>query len=178
MDDQKSADGLSAEDARWIAGVLDEHGDALLRYAGRLTADAQQARDIVQDTFLRLCGQSRRGLEDRLRPWLFAVCRNLAVDLRKKESRTVELTQTIADSSACVRDAPEPFAAHMQAETESEAIAFLAALPGNQQEVIRLKIQEDFSYREIAHITGLSESNVGYLIHTGLKTLRLKMGVG
>ena len=45
-------------------------------------------------------------------------------------------------------------------------------LPANQQEVIRLKFQNDLSYREISRITKLSESNVGFLIHTGLKTLR------
>ena len=45
-------------------------------------------------------------------------------------------------------------------------------LPANQAEVLRLKFQNDLSYQEIATITGLSISNVGFLIHTGLKRLR------
>jgi len=52
---------------------------------------------------------------------------------------------------------------------------FLSKLPEKQQEVIRLKFQQQMSYREIAQCTELSESNVGYLLSTGLKTLREQM---
>jgi RNA polymerase sigma-70 factor (ECF subfamily) len=38
--------------------------------------------------------------------------------------------------------------------------------------VIRLKFQNGFSYKQIAGITGLSVSNVGFLIHTGIQALR------
>jgi RNA polymerase sigma factor (sigma-70 family) len=48
----------------------------------------------------------------------------------------------------------------------------LNTLPANQQEVLRLKFQGDLSYLEISQITNLSVSNVGFLIHTGLKTIR------
>ena len=59
-----------------------------------------------------------------------------------------------------------------QRETEDRAIALLDRLPETQQEVIRLKFQNDLSYREIADITGHSVSNVGFLLHTGIKRLR------
>lgn len=48
----------------------------------------------------------------------------------------------------------------------------LAGLPENQREVIRLKFQTEMSYQEISEVTGLSVSNVGFLIHTAIKTLR------
>ncbi len=48
----------------------------------------------------------------------------------------------------------------------------LEALTANQQEVIRLKFQNGFSYKQIAGITGLSVSNVGFLIHTAIGKLR------
>ena len=51
----------------------------------------------------------------------------------------------------------------------------LAQLPERQQEVIRLKFQQQLSYREIAQTLDLTESNVGYLIHTGIKTMREQM---
>ena len=50
--------------------------------------------------------------------------------------------------------------------------AQLESLPTNQREVIRLKFQNGFSYQEISRISGHSVSNVGYLIHAGMKTLR------
>jgi RNA polymerase sigma-70 factor (ECF subfamily) len=45
-------------------------------------------------------------------------------------------------------------------------------LPPNQQEVVRLKFQNGFSYKEISRITELSVGNVGFLIHTAVARLR------
>ncbi|HTE06423.1 MAG TPA: sigma-70 family RNA polymerase sigma factor, partial [Planctomycetota bacterium] len=59
----------------------------LLRYAARLTGNAEVARDVVQDTFLRLCAQPRAAVETHLAEWLFTVCRHRALDHHRKEGR-------------------------------------------------------------------------------------------
>jgi RNA polymerase sigma-70 factor (ECF subfamily) len=41
--------------------------------------------------------------------------------------------------------------------------------------VIRLKFQNDLTYKEISQVTGLSVTNVGFLIHAGLKAIRQAM---
>ena len=51
----------------------------------------------------------------------------------------------------------------------------LENLPPNQRDVLILKVQQRRSYREISAITGLSEGNVGYLVHHGLKQLALRL---
>ena len=53
----------------------------------------------------------------------------------------------------------------------------LENLGEDQREAIRLKFQHGLSYQQIANVTKLSVSNVGYLIHTGLKTLRERLRV-
>ncbi len=57
-------------------------------------------------------------------------------------------------------------------DEHSNVIKFLDRLPQNQREVIRLKFEGDMSYKEISQITQLSVSNVGFLIHAGIKRLR------
>ena len=57
-------------------------------------------------------------------------------------------------------------------ETAGEIFRMLNGLPKNQREVVYLKFQCDLSYKEISEITKLSVTNVGFLIHTALKTLR------
>lgn len=52
----------------------------------------------------------------------------------------------------------------------------LATLSPNQQECVRLKFQDGMSYAEIASITGLSVSNVGFQLHAALKALRERLG--
>jgi RNA polymerase sigma-70 factor (ECF subfamily) len=60
-------------------------------------------------------------------------------------------------------------------EAASQVIELLDTLPTNQQEVVRLKFQNSLSYKEISAITGLSVTNVGYLLHTAIQTLRGKL---
>ena len=62
-----------------------------------------------------------------------------------------------------------------QKEELGRVLRILQTLPRNQQEVIRLKFQNGLSYREISEVTKLSVSNVGFLLHTGLKTVRQKL---
>jgi RNA polymerase sigma-70 factor (ECF subfamily) len=57
-------------------------------------------------------------------------------------------------------------------ETQAALLALIGKLPANQQEVVRLKFQSGFSYKEISRITELSVTNVGFLIHTAVTKLR------
>ena len=56
-------------------------------------------------------------------------------------------------------------------------LKFVDSLTENQREVVRLKFQNGLSYKEIAAVTQLSSSNVGYLIHTAIHRLRQELGV-
>ena len=84
---------------------------------------------------------------------------------------------TLSEQQAqgCVDCDGEPASALEHQEAVARAAAALAVLPANQQEVIRLKLQDGLSYREISEVTGLSVSNVGFLMHQGIKTIREKM---
>lgn len=153
-----------------------EHEAALLRYATRLLGDPHRARDVVQDTFVRLLGASRADVETHLAEWLFTVCRHRAVDVLRKEGRMSRLldTDSAADPAkpALVSREPRPGQALEAEETRAELLRLIDRLPPNQQEVIRLKFQTGFSYKEISRITELSVSNVGFLIHTAVQRLR------
>ncbi|MES2790196.1 MAG: sigma-70 family RNA polymerase sigma factor [Planctomycetota bacterium] len=154
----------------WITAALDRHGGDLARYALRFLHDHSRAQDVVQETFLRLCQQQQTELDGRLVPWLFAVCRNVALDVRRKEQKMSSLAEegvvTVPSSQLSPPEQVE------QTELAGQVLGLLARLPENQQEVIRLKFQHGMSYKEISGVTGLSVTNVGFLIHTGLKRLR------
>ena len=100
--------------------------------------------------------------------WLFTVTRNRALDHLRKHRRIIPMT--LPDDRPCA--APGPAATLERRESAASLFSLLDALSPNQREVIRLKFQNDLSYREIADVTQLSETNVGFLLHTGLKKLR------
>jgi RNA polymerase sigma-70 factor, ECF subfamily len=76
----------------FIRALYAEHGGALLRYALHLTGgDRQRAEDIVQETMVRAWRYPEAVAGRPVRPWLFAVARNLAVDAyRARQSRPPE----------------------------------------------------------------------------------------
>jgi len=163
-------------DAAWLHSVVELYENSLVRYAARLLGDVERARDVVQDTFLRLCREPRGKVEDRVRQWIFTVCRNRAMDVLKKENRMKALSDQQAEQ--CTSRDGDHTAVLERRETVGRATAILDGLPKNQREVIRLKVQNGLSYREISEVTGLSVSNVGFLLHKGIKTIRERLAYG
>lgn len=139
-----------------------------MQYVARLVGDTDTARDIVQEAFLRLVQKGPADAE-HARAWLYTVARNLAFDGRRKERRVVEPNLS------------EPTGAKSPAELlelrqeSHRLLAFVEALPANQREVVRLKFQAGLSYKEIAEVTRLSVSNVGFLLHVAMKALKERM---
>src|SRR5262249_24806505 len=142
-------------------------------YAAQITGDLERARDVVQDTFIKLCAEEPARLEGRLAEWLFTVCRNRALDVLRKEKRMMPLENIELETHESRE--PSPAAAAELNESAGQVSRLLAALPANQREVVRLKFQNGLSYREISHVTNLTVTNVGFLLHTAIKTIRKEL---
>ena len=158
-----------------IRSVLDQYQGRLIGYAARITGDLETARDVVQDTFLRLCAQDLDEIGDHLPAWLFTVCRNRALDVRRKEGPLQPLNDTPNGSTHGT--AIDPHRLLEQSDSARLALAAIAELPAAQQEVLRLRFQEELSYKEISAITQHSVSSVGFLIHTGIQSVRRRLRV-
>jgi len=169
-------DETAGQNGELFRAVVERYEAALVRYAARITGNVDRARDVVQDAFLRL-HQQNGSPPDNVQAWLYTVCRRRALDIVRKETRMKTLEfNSVENGQAAVCDTPpsQAFAMEEQ-ETQSAILRVLARLPDNQQEVVRLKFQENLSYRDISEVTGLSVSNVGYLLHVALKTLRQQL---
>jgi RNA polymerase sigma factor (sigma-70 family) len=154
----------------FIEQALADYESPLIAYACTLLNDLDLARDVVQDTFLRLCQQDTEKVRDSLKPWLYTVCRNRAFDVLRKDKRTQPLGEV--QSKIILSPDLQPDENFSQQEQSNRLSTYLDRLPPNQREAIVLKFQQDLSYQQIHEITGHSISNIGFLIHTGLKRLR------
>ncbi|MDR3228034.1 MAG: sigma-70 family RNA polymerase sigma factor [Puniceicoccales bacterium] len=164
----------------WFDSFFRGHQPALLAYARNLVHDDATAADIVQDSFLRLW--KTRPDPAFARAWLFRVCRTRAIDWwRKKRAlpaadfgkegeNTPDFFERLPDESA---EAPNETL--VRDETAAALLREVDSLPKRQRELVRLKFQAGLSYREIADTAGLSVTNVGFILHTALETLRKKM---
>jgi RNA polymerase sigma-70 factor (ECF subfamily) len=162
----------------WIQCAIEKHEGSLLRYAQHFVHDLETARDVVQDTFLQLCRRPDEELRPRVAQWLFTVCRNRAIDVCRKERRMKlapedQLADQLAQKSDMV--SMHPGAALEKSEAAEGLLAQVSRLPNRQQEVLRLKFNAGLSYKEIAEVTGLTSSNVGFILHTAISKLRQRL---
>lgn len=155
---------------KFIEQALEDYESPLVGYAATLLNDVDRARDVVQDTFTRLCQQDIPKVESNLRSWLFATCRNRALDSLGKDKRPQPLEEMRWKKFAGPGLQTDEQAEHQ--EQQQRLMGYLDRLSANQREVILLKVQQGLSYQEIHKVTGLSTGNIGFLIHTGLKRLR------
>jgi RNA polymerase sigma-70 factor (ECF subfamily) len=158
---------------QWIQCAIDEHESSLLRYAHHFVHDLETARDVVQDTFLQLCKQTNDEIKDRVAQWLFTVCRNRAIDICRKEGRMKTAHENVLVDQ--VDPLQGPTAGIEKAEAAEGLVQQISRLPNNQQEVLRLKFHAGLSYKEIADVTGLSRTNVGFLLHKAIARLRERL---
>ena len=155
---------------RFIEQAMRDYEPSLIGYAITILNDPDLARDVVQDTFIRLCQQDPEQVRGGLKSWLFTVCRNRAFDILRKEKRQ-RLIQDF-EWGKIVGPGLQPDQYAEKQETMDQFSIYLNRLSANQREVIILKFQQGLSYQEIHIITGLTTGNVGFLIHSGLKRLR------
>ena len=151
----------------------------LKAYVLRITAHAEDAEDLVQDTFLKAnkALPDFRG-ESSLKTWLFTIASNLAKDLLRSKQRWPENVTDICKEAALGN--PQFFQESMQIRTTSEQgnfeikehIAFCftcvsKSLPLEQQLTLLLKEVYDFKVKEITEILQTTEAMIKYYLHTG-----------
>ncbi len=157
----------------WVTEALETYEGRLMRYTTRLLGDADAASDVVQECFLRLCKRRQEDVGDHLAEWLFSVCRNRALDLRKKRPMNLITNESPNESPNLAPDPTlDPTAALEQKEDRNRVLSRIGALSPRQQEVLRLKFEEGLSYKQISAITDISVTNVGFILHSTLRRLR------
>jgi RNA polymerase sigma-70 factor, ECF subfamily len=164
-------DALAAGDAAaletiWALASRRLYGLALWR-----TGCGEDARDVVQEVFVRLASR-RADLRAVAAPhvWLLAVTHNAAVDVaRRRARRRAEPLESAAHVEAPGAD-PE------QAALASRTSRALAQLPPPQREAVLLHHVAGCSFREIAAITGVPAFTTASRCRLALARLRRLMG--
>ncbi|WP_432513217.1 RNA polymerase sigma factor [Kineococcus sp. SYSU DK001] len=164
--------GLGDREA--FAAIVDRHGPALARYAGRLLDDRDQVDDCLQDTFLA----AWRGLpgfrgDASLRTWLFTLARHAAfARLRRwpaSGSRPFVPVEEVVDQLRDLRADPERTS--VESALRQALDVALRLLPPRQRTAWLLREVEDLSYAEIATVLGTSTAAVRGLLERARTTL-------
>lgn len=168
----RSADSfpLAPASAEDVEALVATHQNGLIRYAFRLVRSREMAQDIVQDAFVRYLRKPLDYGEPKQRAaWLFKVTHNLCIDRIKRESKRGEIHRKVDHPGV----ESLPITEILSADRWKRLEELLVSVSKDQRTVIVLFFQEGLAYKEISKITGFSMSNVGMLLHRGLKKLRI-----
>lgn len=161
--------GLEAEGRGRLADLFDTHHPRLYRLARRLTGSADEARDLVQDTFLRAARKydsipAGRGSEEA---WLVRVLTNLCRDEWRQRStrRRLDITQTDVTPRVVGPRTEDALVAR------DLVWAALATLDPRRRAAIVLFELEGVAIPEIARLLGVSPVTVRWHLSRGRKEL-------
>ncbi len=160
---------------KWLQATFERLERPLIAYAMRLlNGNVDVARDCVQESFLRLCRESRSHVEGHVDAWLFKTCRNRAMDHHRQEVRMMIDSNSSALATATA-STTEPAGYLAQREEKEQLHDQIARLPTREQEVLSLRLGQGLSYKQIAEITDMSVSHVGVMLHEAVTKLRIAM---
>lgn len=145
-----------------VQELFDRYQNNLYAAAFNICKNAEDAKDVVQDTFIQYYSLKKEfDKEQHIRAWLIRVAINKAKNMNRTFWRRNKLS--LEDyMETLVFETPE----------SEELFEAVMKLPGKYRIVIHLFYYEDYTVREIADILKLSESNVKVRLSRGRTLLR------
>lgn len=149
--------------------AYDEHADALFRHCLFKVHDREIAKDILQETYVKVWSYVAKGKKiDNMRAFIYKVLNNLVVDeYRKRKNSSLD---------AMAEDGFDPKAENLSNVEDvmdgERAIALLAKLDDRYKDAVFMRYVNGLEISEIAEITGDAENTVSVHIHRGLKKLK------
>ncbi len=177
-------------DRKTFESLLREHRDAVYGTARYLVRSADDAEDVVQETFVRLWRAGDEVRPDSVRSWLLRVCRNLSLDtLRRRKvregaragadqvSERGRLGIEVAEDDGRERtlEVSDLGSGALHTETVLDVQRMVEAMEGlkePQRSIILLREVQDCTYEEIAEALDLSLSAVKVYLHRARKKIR------
>lgn len=145
--------------------LLLRHKDRVYRYIYSKLKDSQLSNDVFQDTFVKVVNTIKLGNyneEGKFLPWCMRIAHNLVIDHFRRQSKMRMISETSPfDSSYSIFhkiDSGEDnyLESKTKEELENQMVSLIDYLPEVQKEIIRLRIFQDLSFKEIAELKDIS----------------------
>ncbi len=143
------------ESTTQVIDLFENHQREILTYLYRLLRDHEAARDLAQETFLRVFrARGQLGQIENPRAWLYRIATNLALTNLKRRQRWTWLPWSGTDESRARAET------HDQAYTTSAVEEALTKLPAHYRAPLLLYEHYGLNVAELAQVLNLSESAV------------------
>lgn len=146
----------------------------LFRFALRFLGDEEEAKDVVQEVFIRVWnGRAQMNEVQNWEAWCMRITKNLSLD--RIRSITRKHTQPIEEGYGVYHEALTPHESTEIHESMNRINQFIAALPEKQRQVIHLRDVEGYSYNEISEILEIDMNQVKVNLFRARNAVREKL---
>ncbi len=157
----------TAREKAEIVRLYDEASPELLRVLQRKLGNRQEAEEVAQDAFEKLCELVQREDIDDLRKYFFTMANRMALNVLRRrgvENEYIALHPGVSHESSAFD--PETIAIHQEKLKLTKRA--LQALPQKTRHVFLLHRFEGYTYPEIAQQLGLSRKSIEYHMNRAL----------
>ncbi|MDA0813360.1 MAG: sigma-70 family RNA polymerase sigma factor [Verrucomicrobia bacterium] len=153
----------------WLGKIYDDHAENLFRYFLGSTRDVADAKDLLQDLFVKVA-RNPRCLSDvkNVRHYLLRMARSQVIDRSRRATVRRATGLLPLEDVALFAPSDDPDVAEFRLQLERA----LTELPADQSEVVRLKIWEGMTFDEIAEGTGVPRDTAASRFRYGRDKLR------
>lgn len=153
--------------------LYDSYADVVFRMCLSKVSSRDEAKDLTQETFVRVWERLSKGGEriENLRAFMFTVARNLIKDYykRKKPVLARDLPEDALENVPVDGDAAEKADARI-------ALEAIAVLPSQYRETLHLHLVEGYEIGEIAKMLSERPNTISVRLKRGLAKVRVTLG--
>jgi RNA polymerase sigma-70 factor (ECF subfamily) len=173
---------LSQGDQEGLAELVRRYQSDLFRFCLHYLKDAERAKDLAQETFIRVyTARDRFDQTRKFRPWVLCIARNLCLnEIKRKKAVSMESLEEYASSSRdgsgglfeSSADGPDEQLATL--ERNDLVHKALAELDDESREIVKLRFFERLQAKEIADVIGSTEGAVRTRLHRILRSMQTR----
>ena len=148
-------------DERAFETLLNRYQSGVFSKIVFVVRDHEVANDLFQDTWVKVVKVLKSGKyveEGKFGPWVMRIAHNAAIDhfRRNRKKRMVRPTDEFDIFDTLAHDAPNAMETMVQEEVLAELRQLIPALPEEQRAVVKMRLEQQYSFKEIAEETGVS----------------------
>jgi RNA polymerase sigma-70 factor (ECF subfamily) len=150
---------------------LGEHGSSVMKVARAYTLTSEECQDLAQEILLQ-AWQSLPKFEGKASPstWFYRVALHTAMNWQRKDKPRRSRQQPLLEVQVLATEGANSAEQAQQRETVEQLYNAIHQLPKTDAALVLLYLDE-LSYREMAEVLGISESNVGVKLNRAKKSL-------
>lgn len=168
--------GMQPDTEQFFLQAYDDYADAIFRHIALRLGDREQARELMQDTYMKVWEYISGGKTvENMRAFLYRVANNLIIDTaRRRKLRAVDSLEQMREETGFDPPAEEDHSARTHIDAQ-RVLPVLQSIDESLRTPLVMRYVDGLAPREIADLLGVSPNVVSVRIHRGMEALRSRL---